>query len=218
MARGPRGMARGPRGPDTDFRVTPRLRSRINTRAYVLRRKTTAANATPVVVSGLKTGDTVTGLSERFATSDVSGDNLGTLLVDGTFSIIDAKRGQNYAVVTTAATGTIFRRTPQLGLTAGPNVVVGMSVKLTASAALTGGISESGSITFQLSDPNNQRVGTDVATVNSDGTSTTTGFAPIAIGTCQWVASYSGDLNHNGFATTKGLASTIAVAASISVT
>jgi hypothetical protein len=75
---------------------------------------------------------------------------------------------------------------------------------------LSGGYHETGSITFTLSDPSMAVVYTSVVAVNGNGTydtsmGTSTGSAvPTVPGTYQWVASYSGDPNNNGFTTSAG--------------
>ena len=64
---------------------------------------------------------------------------------------------------------------------------------------MSGGNSPTGTITFTLYAPNSATVvDTEMATVNGNGTyDTPTGFAPTAVGTYEWTASYSGDANNN---------------------
>jgi hypothetical protein len=66
---------------------------------------TTSAGATPGV-SGLLGSDTVTGLSEAFASKDVKGANGSTLTVTG-YVINDGNGGKDYTVTTVTNTGTI---------------------------------------------------------------------------------------------------------------
>src|SRR5205823_6230550 len=69
---------------------------------------------------------------------------------------------------------------------------------LTDSATLSGGFNPTGTITFQLFAPNSFLVHTETVTVNGNGTYTTpVGFLPTEVGTYQWVASYSGDINND---------------------
>jgi uncharacterized repeat protein (TIGR01451 family) len=102
--------------------------------------------------------------------------------------------------------------TPTITTSAGPNVVLGSGNALTDSATLTGGMSPTGTITFQLFAPNGTTpVFTNVVTVNGNGTyhstdpgSTTGSAVPTMLGTYQWVASYSGDLSNSPVNSTMG--------------
>src|SRR5205085_3056526 len=95
--------------------------------------------------------------------------------------------------------------------TPGGMTVVSSNTKLTDSATITGGYFETGTITFYLmgpgstaSTPLSGAVYTDTVTISGDGTYTTAmgnnpgGYMPMATGTYQWVAVYSGDGNNNG--------------------
>ena len=89
-----------------------------NTRVYD---GTTSAAAIPTV-SGLYGSDTVTGLSERYASYNVLGTNGSLLLVNTGYVVNDGNGGANYTVITPSATGTI---TPKaLTLTALTNTKV----------------------------------------------------------------------------------------------
>ena len=82
------------------------------------------------------------------------------------------------------------------------------SPTLKDSATLSGGYFPLGTITFTLYDPGNTAVDTETVAVNGNGTySTPTGYTlPVYAnpGTCQWVASYSGDVNNNSVSSDKG--------------
>jgi filamentous hemagglutinin family protein len=67
---------------------------------------TTASSQTPTVVSGLQNGDTVSSLSQAFASKNVLGANASTLQVSA-YSVNDSNGGNNYTVVSNTATGTI---------------------------------------------------------------------------------------------------------------
>jgi hypothetical protein len=97
------------------------------------------------------------------------------------------------------------------GETPGGIPVAGGTEKLNDSATLSGGVGETGTITFYLFAPgvtpngtDSNNVYTDTVTVISNGTYTTAtgtnpgGFSPTATGTYQWVAVYSGDSNNAG--------------------
>jgi hypothetical protein len=80
--------------------------------------------------------------------------------------------------------------------TAPPSGLVGV-VTLKDSATLSGGINETGTITFTLVAPNNTVVDTETVAVNGNGTYVTpVGYVPTTAGTYNWVAAYSGDANN----------------------
>ena len=66
---------------------------------------TTSSSATPTV-SGLLGSDTVTGLTEAFASKDVLGVNGSTLNVTA-YTVNDGNSGNDYTVTTATALGTI---------------------------------------------------------------------------------------------------------------
>ena len=107
--------------------------------------------------------------------------------------------GQNESLTTVKAS-------PTISTTAGGTVVLGSGSKLTDSATLDGGSSPTGTITFTLYAPDGTTVlDTETATVTADGTyNTPNGYMPTAAGAYQWVASYGGDANNNGVASSKG--------------
>ncbi len=112
---------------------------------------------------------------------------------------------------------TVSKASPAITTTPGGSVTCGGMVKLTDTAALSGGYNPTGTITFYLFAPgitpngtDSNNVYTDTVTVNGDGTYTTSmgtnpgGYAPTTTGTYQWLAVYSGDGNNNGASGTFG--------------
>ena len=75
---------------------------------------TTSATAMPSV-SGLVGSDTVTGLSEAYASKDVTGANGGTMVLTG-YTVNDGNSGNDYTVST--ATGTSTARASTATITA----------------------------------------------------------------------------------------------------
>ncbi len=69
---------------------------------------TTSSSAT-VGVSGLQSGDSLSGLTESYASKNVLGAGASTLNVDGNYRLADGNNGGNYIVVTQSATGTITK-------------------------------------------------------------------------------------------------------------
>lgn len=67
---------------------------------------TTSALPTPTV-TGLQTGDGISGLSETFLSPHVMGPNGSTLAVNPGFTVNDGNGGNNYTVVVNTAPGTI---------------------------------------------------------------------------------------------------------------
>jgi hypothetical protein len=83
---------------------------------------------------------------------------------------------------------------PTIVTSPGPTIVIGSGARLIDTATLSNGYRPTGTITFTLYGPNNAVVDTETVAVNGNGAySTPTGYLPTAIGTYQWVASYSGD-------------------------
>jgi len=93
--------------------------------------------------------------------------------------------------------------TPTLNTQSSPSVALGEATFDTAS--LSGGSSVSaptGTITFQLFGPNNDTcngapIFTSTVPVNGNGNYISGSFAPTTPGAYYWVASYSGDIDHN---------------------
>lgn len=74
------------------------------------------------------------------------------------------------------------------------------------SATLSGGLSPTGSITFQLYGPNDATCSgasafTSTVAVNDNGTYDSASFTPTQPGTYRWVATYTGDTNNNPITT-----------------
>ncbi len=67
---------------------------------------TTSSTGTPTT-AGLVGGDTVSALSESYASKNVLGLNASTLNVNGGFVVNDGNAGNNYSVLTNSAAGTI---------------------------------------------------------------------------------------------------------------
>ena len=97
-------------------------------------------------------------------------------------------------------TVTVNQGTPALTTTATPSaIVVGQPVADVAH--LSGGVSPTGTITFNLYGPSDTTcagppVGTVTKTVNGDGDYTSPTITPTTAGTFVWVATYSGDANN----------------------
>jgi hypothetical protein len=69
---------------------------------------TTSSNGTPTVKPGdLQATDTVTGLTQSFASKNVLGGNGSTLQITGGYVVHDGNGGGNYNVATSTAQGTI---------------------------------------------------------------------------------------------------------------
>jgi len=100
--------------------------------------------------------------------------------------------------------------TPGIVTTPGGTVVIGSGSTLGDSATLSGAFSPTGTITFTLDNSSNVAVYTDTVTVTGNGTYTTGGgnnaggYLPIATGTYQWIAAYSGDSNNASTTSTSG--------------
>ena len=97
---------------------------------------------------------------------------------------------------------TIGKATP--GLTTSPNPTSTTETStLNDSATLSGGFNPTGTITFNLYDPDQPACAgtprhTETVAVTGNGTySTTAGFAADKVGTWRWVATYSGDSGNN---------------------
>ena len=101
----------------------------------------------------------------------------------------------------------INKATPTISTQASPEVFVGSDIF--DSATVAGGFGPTGTITFGLFGPNdNDCSGTPVfvstKSVNGNGNYSSNPFAPSSPGTYRFVATYSGDSNHNAAATACG--------------
>ncbi|MDP2823304.1 MAG: filamentous hemagglutinin N-terminal domain-containing protein [Sulfuritalea sp.] len=98
---------------------------------------TTSSSATPIYGGTLYGGDTLTGLSQSFASKHVLGTNGSTLNVNGGYVLNDGNAyGGNYNVGTNMATGSI---TP-FGLIVSGATAVSKDYDSTAAAVISGGI------------------------------------------------------------------------------
>jgi len=88
-----------------------------------------------VTYTGLQTGDTLTGLSQAYASKNVLGSNLSTLTVNGGYTLSDGNSGGNYTVTLNSAVGTITKAA--LALNA-----------VTDNRVYNGGISSAGVVTY----------------------------------------------------------------------
>jgi len=85
----------------------------------------TTLSANQVTVIGLMTGDTLSGLSQSFISSQALGANNSVLTVDSGFAINDGNGGNNYQVVNSTAQGTITPRPLTITAEAGQSKVLG---------------------------------------------------------------------------------------------
>lgn len=133
---------------------------------------TTTSNQT-VTISGLQSGDTITGLSQSFDSKNAGSRTLG---VNAGYTVNDGNSGGNYTVSTRNATGTIARKDVTLSaMTAANKTYDGND-----SAAMTNGtvqgtvagetLSVSGSGTFDTKNAGNGKTVTvnDVALLSKD--------------------------------------------------
>jgi filamentous hemagglutinin family protein len=93
------------------------------------------ASSSTVTSAGLKTGDSLSGLSQRYASKNVLGSNGSTLLVNNGYTLSDGNGGANYVVIANSAAGTIAPAT--LTLSAAPD-----------SKTYDGGTSSSGAVAY----------------------------------------------------------------------
>jgi hypothetical protein len=153
--------------------------------------KSTTVDSESVLVSGNNSYSTPTGY-----TLPTTGNATGTYQWNVSYS----GDANNISVSDNNASGeqvAVASAAPTLSATAGNTVVLGTGKKLTDSATLAGGYSPGGYITFTLTTPGSSTVTTDIVMVKGNGTySTTNGYLPTAIGTYEWTAKYSGDVNN----------------------
>jgi hypothetical protein len=99
---------------------------------------------------------------------------------------------------------TVSQANPAVVTTPNPTTATTGGV-LNDTATVSGGYFPTGTLTFTLTSPTNAVVDTESVAVNGNGAySTPIGYVPTAPGTFQWVATYSGDANNTGFASTVG--------------
>jgi filamentous hemagglutinin family protein len=93
----------------------------------------TSSAATPTH-AGLQTGDSLTGLSQSYASKNALGADNSTLNVNGGYALADGNGGNNYNVVAHTATGTI---TPRAVTLSGSRLYDGTSAIASASLSVT---------------------------------------------------------------------------------
>ncbi len=104
----------------------------------------------------------------------------------------------------------VGKASPALTTTASAAALFGQTVS--DSAALAGGISPTGTITFNLFGPNDATCTTaavfnaTIPVTSGNGTYGSGNFTPTAVGTYRWIANYSGDVNNNAVAGVCGAA------------
>jgi hypothetical protein len=113
--------------------------------------------------TGLNTaaGDTVTGLSQAFASPDVLGPDGSTLQVTPGYTVNDGNNGLNYSVSTTTAAGTIAAADTTVSLASSdPAPVYGEPLTITATVAPAppGGGTPTGSVVFTVDGNRGQSV------------------------------------------------------------
>jgi hypothetical protein len=135
----------------------------------------------------------------------------GTILSagNGQFLTVTAAATTDYNTATKSVTINVLKASPSITAVATPSSGLLGNVTLNASATLTGGHHETGSIIFSLYAPGVPSTGTPVftttAVVSADEIySPATGYIPTVAGTYNWVASYSGDSNTNAVSTALG--------------
>ena len=148
-----------------------------------------------------------------------SGDNPGgyTPLLAGTYQWVASYDGDdnNNGVTTNPGDEPVIARTASsiLATSALPSNVTltsGSPPVLNDSATLSGGLSPTGTITFELFAPSGVLpVDTEVVTINGNGTyNTQVGYTlptgSSVVGTYQWVADYSGDINNDPAISARG--------------
>ncbi len=131
--------------------------------------------------------------------------------VPGTYNWVASYSGDSNNNGFTASCGaagetlTVLRASPTVTTTASPS---SMTLTTTAgwasdTAVLSNGSSPSGNLTFTLFYANQACSGTPLFTstvaVNGNGNYASASYAPLGAGVYNWVATYSGDANNNGF-------------------
>jgi hypothetical protein len=154
-----------------------------------------------------KTADTCTGtsLGPRKSCS-VTVQYAPTTPGQGDAATLTAASGKTLASLTLL--GAAAKASPAITTSPSSGGTVGAAVKDTA--ALAGGHSPTGTITFNLYGPSatancsTTAVDTEKVTVTGDGSYTSPSFTPAQTGTYWWTASYNGDANNSPAATNCG--------------
>jgi hypothetical protein len=182
------------------------------TLTFTLYQGTTLVDTETAAVSGDGIYSTPTGY-----TLPTTGTVTGSYQWDVSYSG-DANNNNATDNNATAEQVKVVSANPTLTASAGPTVVLGTGVHLTASATLADGYHETGLVTFTLYDPAGRLVDTETASVSGDGSYTTpSGYVPLLAGTYQWVAAYSGDSNNACTSTAQGSTPQVAVGAGATV-
>jgi filamentous hemagglutinin family protein len=98
---------------------------------------TTASSATPIVVSGLVSGDSVTGLTQTFDSKNAGARTLG---ISG-FTVSDGNGGGNYTVTNQTASGTIAKAALVLGAVADNKTYDGTTTSSATPTVVSGLVS-----------------------------------------------------------------------------
>jgi len=138
-----------------------------------------------------------TSMNPISGVSATSGDF--TPATAGTYSWVATYNGDTNNASATSAVGTVTITTfaPTISVTAAPAGPVYTGTALGATAAVSGGSSPTGAVTFELYDVTGSatRVFTDTVMLSGGSVSSGT-FTPTNAGTYQWIAVYSGDANN----------------------
>jgi hypothetical protein len=109
----------------------------------------------------------------------------------------------------------VVKATPGIGTTPSGTVPAGGTIS--DSAAVTGGFTPTGTVTFQLFGPGDTACATPIATRTgtlSGGTAASGNVAAGGVGTYRWVATYNGDGNNNAVVSPCGAEQVIVIKAS----
>ena len=101
----------------------------------------TTSSAGVVTYSGLRTGDTLTGLSQAYASKNVMGALGSTLNVNGGYTLTDGNAGGNYSITTNSAVGTITALSITGSITAANKVYDATDVATITGRTLSGVLS-----------------------------------------------------------------------------
>ena len=183
----------------------------------------TTSSAGVVTYSGLRTGDTLTGLSQAYASKNVMGALGSTLNVNGGYTLTDGNAGGNYSITTNSAVGTITALSITGSITAANKVYDATDVATITGRTLSGVLStdvvsySGGTATF--SDKNAAAgktvtgsglslIGADAGNYTVSTTTTTTADitpAPLAIKAVTDSRVYNGTTGSMGVVTYSGL-------------
>jgi hypothetical protein len=132
-------------------------------------------------------------------TFSASGVLRGTPTAPGTFTgTVYANNGVSVGAIQGYSI-TVARAQPIVSVSVSPTeVLLGSGIRLTATAHLADGFHETGTLTFQLYDPNGFKVDTETVLVNGNGNYPAPhGFLPTVKGIYEWLVLYSGDADND---------------------